>query len=137
MAALTSASTFLQQFYNHPIISGMHQATAGRHFSYLPARAFSAVIMDLVTPGTQGRLDITVLENGIKAMPDGDVKRGLLAAIQNAVMLALDHLLRGGDDGVRDPGVEAAQREIGLRRAFLDDAQRADQRRPACARRRS
>ena len=77
---------FLEQFYHHPIIDGMMRGLGadGKHFSYLPARSFSTVVMDLVTAHAPGRIDVETLEHGIKIMPDGEVKRALLAAIQNA-----------------------------------------------------
>jgi hypothetical protein len=55
-----------------------------QHFSYLPSRSFATVVMDLVTPGSSGRIDMAALETGIRNLPDGSVKRALLAAIQNA-----------------------------------------------------
>ncbi len=50
------------------------------------------------------------------------------------VELAVDHLLRGLDDGARAPRVEQLERMIDLGRGALDDAERADQRAAACAR---
>ena len=44
-----------------------------------------------------------------------------------AVVLAVDHLLRRHDDGFGELRIEIAQRVIGLGRALLDDAERADQ----------
>ena len=44
-----------------------------------------------------------------------------------AVVLAVDHLLRRRDDGLGKLRIEIAQRVVGLGRALLDDAQRADQ----------
>jgi hypothetical protein len=82
-AAPAPAPDFVTQFYEHPIVAKM-MGESGRHFSYLPARSFATAVMDLVTPGTQGRIQIADLENGIKSLPDGSVKRALLAAIQNA-----------------------------------------------------
>ncbi len=42
-------------------------------------------------------------------------------------MLAVDHLLRRRDDCLGKLRIEAGQRVIGLGRALLDDAERADQ----------
>jgi hypothetical protein len=80
------ATDFATQFYNHPIIISMMHPVGDKlqHFSYLPARSFATVVMDLVTPGSPGRIAMSDLENGIKNLPDGSVKRALLAAIQNA-----------------------------------------------------
>ena len=44
------------------------------------------------------------------------------------VELAVDHLLRGLDDGARAAGVEQAERAVDLGGGALDDAERADQR---------
>jgi hypothetical protein len=51
------------------------------HPAYLPARTFVAVIVDLMTQGKPGSIEFNDLENGIKAMPDGEVKKALLAVI--------------------------------------------------------
>jgi hypothetical protein len=77
-----STGTFLSKFYSHPVITGMMKGE--RHPSYVAARNFSATIMDLVTPAKLGTISFTDLEQGIKDLPDGDVRKALLALIQNA-----------------------------------------------------
>jgi hypothetical protein len=72
-----------------------------QHFSYLPARSFCTVVMDLATPNSPGRIAMADLEAGIKNLPESNVKRALLAAIQNA-----------GDD------LQVAQKNI---EAWFDD----------------
>src|SRR5436309_2892301 len=48
--AAQQIATFAQQFYQHPIIANMMRHVDGKvgHFSYLPARSFSTVVMDLI-----------------------------------------------------------------------------------------
>jgi hypothetical protein len=80
-------STFLQDFYAHPLISGM--MTPGRspsagHPSYLEARTFATAVMDLATPGQSGSITFADLESGVKNLPDGDVKTAILALLQDA-----------------------------------------------------
>lgn len=82
-----SARSFLEEFYAHPLISGM--MTPGKpasqgHPSYLPSRTFATVVMDLATEGIEGTIKFTDLEDRVKTkMPDGDVRRALLALLQN------------------------------------------------------
>ncbi|MEI9973770.1 MAG: hypothetical protein WDO73_17980 [Ignavibacteriota bacterium] len=39
---------FIEKFYLHPLISGIMRN--GNHPAYVPGRAFSTALMDLVTP---------------------------------------------------------------------------------------
>lgn len=76
---------FLQQFYKHPLIVGMSKPDKpSAHPAYIAPRAFAVAVMDIVTQEKQGSISFADLENGIKAMPDGDVKTSLLAVIQTA-----------------------------------------------------
>ncbi|MGA7292271.1 MAG: hypothetical protein WBW85_07020 [Terriglobales bacterium] len=91
-ASSSGVTTFLQQFYKHPLISGMQlpgkttpeQLTERAHFAYLSARTFATTIMDLATPQKKGTITYQDLQQGLVAMPDGDVRTALLALIQNA-----------------------------------------------------
>ena len=74
--------TMIEKFYSHPLITGLMDK--GKHPSYVPARSFASVVMDLVTPEHPGSITFEQLESGINALPEGDVKRTLLALIQNA-----------------------------------------------------
>jgi len=74
------SNSFLDLFYKHPLMSGMCHHT--NQPSYLPARTFATIVMDLVTIDKQGAITFEDLQNGIKGLPDGDVKKALLAAIQ-------------------------------------------------------
>lgn len=75
--------SFLQQFYVHPLVSGM-MGPGNSHPSYLPSRTFAAAVIDITTIQKQGTLAFTDLDQGIKNLPDGDVKKALLALIQDA-----------------------------------------------------
>jgi hypothetical protein len=78
---------FLKKFYDHPLIAGMkNQSKAGDagHPSYLASRAFASVVMDIVTPDQSGSITFQQLEKGIQDLPGGDVRKALLAVIQNA-----------------------------------------------------
>jgi hypothetical protein len=72
---------FLQVFYAHPIITGLMKDN--EHPAYIPAGLFAGCVMDIATAGVQGSITFTDLENGIKALPEGDVRKALLAVIQN------------------------------------------------------
>jgi hypothetical protein len=79
--------SFLEDFYAHPLISGMlkpGKKGLAAHPSYLPSRTFATAVMDLATKGKLGSISFLDLENGVKALPDGDVKTALLALLQNA-----------------------------------------------------
>jgi hypothetical protein len=78
----TNPVTMIEKFYSHPLITGLMDE--GKHPSYMPARSFAGVVMDLVTPQHPGSITFEQLESGINALPEGDVKRTLLALIQNA-----------------------------------------------------
>jgi hypothetical protein len=81
------AGWFLKKFYEHPLIAGMLKpgmTGAAAHPSYLPSRTFATTVMDIVTAQKPGKIEFADLETGIKALPDGDVKKALLALIQNS-----------------------------------------------------
>jgi hypothetical protein len=81
------ANWFLQKFHEHPLIAGMlvPGKSGGKAYpSYLPSRTFATAVMDIVTANKPGSIGFTDLETGIKALPDGDVKKALLALIQNS-----------------------------------------------------
>jgi len=84
---ISDASWFLKQFYEHPLIVGMHQGgqKSGVHPAYIPSRTFATAVMDIATPGHTGAINFQELEDGIKNdLPPGDVQQTLLAVIQNA-----------------------------------------------------
>lgn len=73
---------FLTTFYGHPLIKGMMQDK--RHPTYISGRVFAKVVMDLATPHKPGKIDFADFEQGVQNLPDGDVKRTLLALIGDA-----------------------------------------------------
>jgi hypothetical protein len=79
--AANAATGLLADFYAHPLVSGMMRDRS--HPSYLPARTFATVLLDLVTPGKPGALSLADVQAGLKSLPDGEVKRALLALTQN------------------------------------------------------
>jgi hypothetical protein len=73
---------FLREFYKHPLITSiMHDEN---HPTYLSPRTFTAVVTDLVTPGKPGQIGFEDLEAGAKELPDGQLKRSVLALIQRS-----------------------------------------------------
>jgi hypothetical protein len=77
------ADWLLKQFYLHPLITGMLHPGDNSNPTYLPARTFATVLMDLVTPKIQGTINFGDFENGVKDLPDGDVKKALLGLLQS------------------------------------------------------
>jgi hypothetical protein len=78
------ADWFLHQFYKHPLITGMFNPEDQSHPSYLPSRTFAAAVVDVVTTGVPKIVEFGDLESGVKDLPDGDVKKALLALLRNA-----------------------------------------------------
>jgi len=84
-SAANDTDWFLKQFYGHPLIAGMKPSQGAHpHPAYLASRAFATAIIDIVTPQNSGSVSFADLENGINKLPDGDVKRTLLALIHTA-----------------------------------------------------
>src|SRR5271163_1936646 len=77
------ATQFLAQFRAHPLISGMLTPKDASP-SYLASRTFATTVMDIATIKKQGAITYADLDQGIRDMPDGDVKKALFALIQNA-----------------------------------------------------
>lgn len=73
---------FVEEFYQHALIRSMIRGE--RHPAYLPGRTFSTVLVDLIAKGREGAVEVADIEAGLKAMPDGDVKRSLMALINGA-----------------------------------------------------
>jgi hypothetical protein len=79
--------TFLQEFYAHPLITGMMapgKNPDAAHPSYLPSRTFATTIIDLVTHAKQGAVTFNDFQQGVQALPPGDVRTALLALMRNA-----------------------------------------------------
>lgn len=73
---------FLEEFYKHPIITGtMHD---GNHPTYLSPRNFATVVTDLTTASKPGTISFEDLAAGAQELPDGNVKKTLLALMQRS-----------------------------------------------------
>ncbi len=79
---VASGKDFLQAFYGHPVITGLMKDR--QYPSYIPSRSFALAVMDIAVPNVEGPTTFADLETGIKGLPPGDVRTGLLALIQNA-----------------------------------------------------
>jgi hypothetical protein len=73
---------FLLEFYKHPLITSIKHDE--NHPNYISPRIFTAVVTDILTPENPGTIDFTQLEAGAKALPDGQVKKIVLALIQRS-----------------------------------------------------
>ena len=73
---------FLDLFYQHPLMTGMRQP--GRHQAYLSSDTFAKVVLDVAAGGKTGIVAAQGMEAGIQGLPDGDVKKALLALTQTA-----------------------------------------------------
>ncbi|HKG58478.1 MAG TPA: hypothetical protein VKB05_01775 [Pyrinomonadaceae bacterium] len=75
-------NAFLEEFYKHPLIACLKHDK--NHPAYIAPRTFVAVITDLLTVAKPGTVEFADFENGAKALPDGNVKKSLLALIQRS-----------------------------------------------------
>jgi len=66
-------------FDRHPLIAKTTTCGGQRAGSYLSAAIFATAILDLVTPRVQGVINFTDVEGGVKEMPEGDIKKTLVA----------------------------------------------------------
>lgn len=72
----------IQEFYDHPLIkSMMHDKN---HPTYLAPRNFSATLTDIITGEQEGRLAFNGLLESVNNLPDGEVKRSLLALLRRS-----------------------------------------------------
>lgn len=67
------------QFDRHPLVANTTTSGGQRTGSYLSAVTFSKAILDLVTPAVQGVIGFNDVDAGVKNLPDGDVKKTLIA----------------------------------------------------------
>ena len=66
-------------FDRHPLIAKTTTSAGQRSPSYLSAATFARAILDLVTPTVQGVISVTDVEAGVRELPDGDLKKTLIA----------------------------------------------------------
>jgi hypothetical protein len=78
---MIGGTQLLTAFADHPLIKGLRRDNAAP--SYMAPRTFALALMDLITPQQPGAINFNDLETGINNLPPGDVKRSLLAVIQN------------------------------------------------------
>jgi hypothetical protein len=91
---------FINQFYNHPLITGMMRDR--KHPAYLSARTFAAAVSDLIAAnfakdagaapdnvgestasvGETSKQAVADLERGAAAMPEGDVQKAVSALVK-------------------------------------------------------
>ncbi|MFN2492543.1 MAG: hypothetical protein ABR501_06630 [Pyrinomonadaceae bacterium] len=73
---------FLREFYKHPLIrSMMHDKN---HPTYIAPRTFAAVVTAVVTASKPGVIAFDDLEAAGMQLPDGDVKKSILALFQRS-----------------------------------------------------
>ncbi len=80
-AAKNNPLALFEDFYKHSLITSLMRGN--RHPAYLPARTFSTVLVDILTKDRTGQIDVSGIEAGLKALPDGDVKQSLLALVHS------------------------------------------------------
>lgn len=72
----------LDYFKGHPLIAAQRESSDSKP-SYIAPRTFALALMDLVTHHKPGPIEFSDLEAGIANLPEGCVKKSLLAVIQN------------------------------------------------------
>lgn len=88
------ANEFLQEFYAHPLITSMMHD--GNHPTYISPRNFAAVVTDVTTSLTSPAVSFGSLEKGASELPEGNVRKTLLALLQrssNSLDAAADNRL--------------------------------------------
>lgn len=73
---------FRDALFSHPVVAAYLRRS--RHAPFVPARAFSAAVLDLATPRTEGSLALNDFTTGVRALPAGPVRTTLLALLQDA-----------------------------------------------------
>lgn len=78
----TNPQAFVREFYKHPLITSMtHDAN---HPTYISPRNFAAVVTDILTASKPGIIAFEDLEAGAVALPEGHVKKSILALVQRS-----------------------------------------------------
>lgn len=72
---------FIDAFNGHPLIKSISKD--GRYPSYISPRSFALAVMDVCTPGKHGPITFDDLQKGATDLPDGELKKTLLALLQN------------------------------------------------------
>jgi hypothetical protein len=74
---------FAALFNLHPLIAGLKPKGGSRLPAYLSASTFATAVVDVATAGKEGAIAFADLETGVKNLPPGDVRKTLLALLQN------------------------------------------------------
>jgi hypothetical protein len=103
-------------FESHPLVAKTTTSGGQRAGSYLSAATFTKTMLHLVTPKVQGALKFVDVQAGISEMPDGDIKKTLIA-----LMADTDSDLSKLRRNIEDWFDEAMERTTGVfkRRAQL------------------
>jgi hypothetical protein len=80
--AADAPDALLREFYAHPLIKSMMHDT--NHPTYLSPRNFSATLTDIITGERAGRLAFNDLLEAANTLPDGEVKKSLLALLRRS-----------------------------------------------------
>ena len=102
----SDAEGFLREFYKHPLIASLKHDK--NHPAYIAPRTFVAVVTDLLTAAKPGSVEFADFENGAKELPDGNVKKSILALVQRsnqkfeAVQLAVEGWFNDAMDRVNE-----------------------------------
>ena len=75
-------NALIQEFYDHPLIKTMMHDK--NHPTYLSPRNFSATLTDIITDAKQGRLAFNDLFTAVNGLPEGEVKKSLLALLRRS-----------------------------------------------------
>lgn len=81
-ASATASNALLAQFYQHPLITGMMRGN--KHPAYLSAETFASTLLDLISPSGRVATSFADLETDVNALPEGDVKKTLLALLRRS-----------------------------------------------------
>ncbi|HEY3026644.1 MAG TPA: hypothetical protein VGJ55_10885 [Pyrinomonadaceae bacterium] len=76
------SDAFVAEFYRHPLMTSMMKD--GNHPAYISARTFSMIVTDLMSAKQTGTLAFADFEQGVRSLPEGDVKSALLALLQHS-----------------------------------------------------
>ena len=96
-------------FDRHPLIAKTTTSGGQRAGSYLSAATFATALLDLVTPRVQGVISFTDVEAGVKELPEGDIKKTLVA-----LMAHTDSELKNLRRNIEDWFDEAMDRTTGV-----------------------
>lgn len=77
-----SPDAFRTAFYEHPLLTSIKHDK--NHPTYISPRTFAAIVTDLLTAAKPGVVKYEDLETGAKDLPEGNVKKSVLALVQRS-----------------------------------------------------